>query len=66
MSCIDRVRDAKFKEIMVRFPIERYPELEAVCNSQGLKAGVFIRTEICKMLNSIKHKSSDRRSIIQE
>ena len=54
MSCKDRPRDAKFKEIMVRFPIERYPELETLCNSQGLTAGVFIRTEICKMLNKIK------------
>ncbi len=54
MSCTSRPRDAKFKEIMVRFPVERLPELEAICNSQSLKPGVFIRAEICKVLNKIK------------
>lgn len=60
MSCKDRARDNRFKEIMVRLPIDRYPELEAVSKSQGLKAGVYIRTEICKILNEIKQQHPDQ------
>lgn len=64
MSCTDRARDAKFKEIMVRFPVDRYPELEELTRSIGLKTGPYIVSEICKILNELKRKQSDRRSMI--
>ncbi len=58
MSCTDRIRDKKFKEIMVRFPIDRYPELEELTGSISLKMGPYIVSEICKILNDLKKRRS--------
>ena len=56
MSCSDRARDKKFKEVMVRFPVDRYPELEELTRSISLKTGPYIVSEICKILNETKKK----------
>lgn len=49
---------AKFKEIMVRFPADRYPELEEQSKALGIRPTFFLKVEGMKALNALKLKKA--------
>lgn len=48
----------KFKEIMVRWPVDRLDELEAASKSLGIRPTFFLKVEGMKALNALNPKAA--------
>lgn len=49
---------AKFKEIMVRWPMDRLDELEAASKALGIRPTFFLKVEGMKALNNLQLKKA--------